>query len=97
MLDKLTIDDFENLIDRDVTLRFGDNEQAGRVVEVTRRGEKPPEGRQPFSIVVESGPNDGYWPQGTHVMVHPEHGELTLFMVPLGPGDHGMRYEIAIN
>jgi hypothetical protein len=97
MLDTLTIDDFANLIDRYVTLRFGDQEQCARVVEVTRRGEMPPEGRQPFSIVVESGPNDKYWPQGTHVMAHPEHGELTLFMVPLGPGEHGMRYEIAIN
>jgi len=97
MLDTLTIADFETLVDRDVTLRFGEQAQHARVVEVSRRGQAPEGGREPFSVIVESGPNDGYWPQGVHAFVHPDHGELALFMVPLGPGETGMRYEIAIN
>lgn len=97
MLDQLTIDDFEPLLDREVSLRFGEQRQSARVVEVARRGDKPAQGRQPFSVILESGPNDGYWPQGVHTLIHPDHGELALFMVPLGPGSGGMRYEIAIN
>lgn len=97
MLDKLTIEHFEALIDHDIELRFGEQVQEARVVEITQRGQPPEDGREPFNVILESGSNDGYWPQGVHTLVHPEHGELPLFMVPLGPGEAGMRYEIVIN
>lgn len=98
MLDKLTADDFESLQDKKLSVRFGDDRlQSAKIVEVKRREHGSPETRTPFSVILESGSNDRYWPQGTYMLAHPEHGELALFMVPLGPSGSGMRYEIAIN
>lgn len=98
MLDTLTAEDFEALHGHTVEVRFGETTQPAEVVEINRReaGDEPGD-REPFSVVLESGDNEKFWPQGVHVLVHPEHGDLTLFMVPLGPGDGGMRYEIVIN
>ena len=50
--------------------------------------------RRQFSLFF-SGPVEALLPQGTYVLRHPELGELDLFLVPLGPGDDGMRYEAA--
>lgn len=97
MLDQLTCEDFESLRGRTVEIRFGETRQPAEVVEVQRRTGGAPEGRSPFSVIVESGSRDRCWPQGLHVLAHPEHGDLELFMVPLGPGDAGMRYEIVMN
>jgi uncharacterized protein DUF6916 len=36
-------------------------------------------------------------PQGIYRLYHPARGALDLFMVPLGPDPHGMRYEIVFN
>lgn len=98
MLDKLTADDFESLQGKNLSVRFGDDQlQSAEIVEVKRRDHGLPGTRTPFSVILESGSKDRYWPQGTYMLVHPEHGELALFMVPLGPGGGGMRYEITVN
>ena len=38
-----------------------------------------------------------YLPQGNYRFFHESLGELILFMVPLGPNEHGMRYEVIFN
>lgn len=38
-----------------------------------------------------------YLPQATYVLTHPTLGELSLFMVPLGPQAGQMRYQVIFN
>lgn len=95
MLERLTTADFRGLEGTSITLRFGDSEQDGEVIEVATRSGGAPDGRQPFNVVVRSGPTEQSWPQGTYTLYHPDHGPLELFMVPIGPDHSGMRYEIS--
>lgn len=97
MLDQLTVDDFKSLIGQRLPLRFGDQEQFGEVIDARPVGHPRAGSRQPFSVIVASGEPDQYWPQGIHVLIHPRHGELELFMVPIGPEDGHMRYEISFS
>ena len=50
------------------------------------------ERRRPFSIVFR-GPAEPPLEQGIRKLDHAEIGVLTVFLVPLGPDDRGMRYE----
>ena len=49
-------------------------------------------GRQPFSLMFR-GPRQPWLPQGTYPIRHQELGTFDLFVVPLGPDEHGMRYQ----
>jgi hypothetical protein len=49
--------------------------------------------REPFSLTFRAATTQFYLPQGTYRLDHAEHGELHLFLVPLGPDDVGMRFE----
>ena len=63
------------------------------LVSVTRRGAVPGF-REPFTLEL-LGPASPVLAQGTYRLDHPEHGPLELFMVPVGAGAEGVRYEIA--
>lgn len=54
----------------------------------------PPAGsaRLPFSILF-LGPPEPAWPQRTYRVTNQELGTFDLFIVPLGPEGHAMRYE----
>jgi hypothetical protein len=52
--------------------------------------------RVPFSLVFV-GPAEGPIAQQTCAFRHPQLGAFDLFIVPLGPDDHGMRYEAVIS
>ena len=47
---------------------------------------------EPFSAVFESEISESV-EQGTYTISHKVFGEITLFIVPIGPADAGMRYE----
>jgi hypothetical protein len=50
--------------------------------------------RQPFSLVFLGPPSDQYLVQATHSVAHEQMGEMSLFLVPLGPtAERRMRYE----
>lgn len=53
-------------------------------------------GRVPFSLVFHAADREPFWPQQTFVLRHPELGELSLFMVPLGPDERGMQYQAVV-
>jgi hypothetical protein len=97
MLEQLTLADFKPLEGDELLIRFGDHEQAGTLVQARPVVGGAPQGREPFSLVVRSGSPDRHWPQGIYTLVHPEHGELDLFMVPIGPDEAGMRYEVTFS
>jgi hypothetical protein len=52
--------------------------------------------RVPFSLVFESSTPESH-PQQTFRVTHPDLGALELFLVPLGTGQHGMRYEAIVS
>jgi hypothetical protein len=47
--------------------------------------------------VVLAGPPSPVLQQGIHVLLHPAHGRLELFMVPIGRDAAHVRYEIIFN
>jgi hypothetical protein len=50
--------------------------------------------RRPFSLVFLGPPTDLYLSQATYTVVHAQMGEISLFLVPLGPtAEQRMRYE----
>jgi hypothetical protein len=58
----------------------------------------PPDAvRTPFSLFFRDGDGSRYAPQQTFTIRHPALGEFSLFIVPLGPGEEGMRYQAVIS
>jgi hypothetical protein len=53
-----------------------------------------PGGRRPFSLLFTNPRKDAYLPQATYSLQHAQLGDLGFFLVPLGPGPAGMRYEV---
>lgn len=49
-----------------------------------------------FSLYFE-GPPDVFLAQGVYTLDHEHLGEVTLFIVPLGPAESGFRYESVFN
>jgi hypothetical protein len=45
-----------------------------------------------FSLIFIGIPSP-WLPQGLYKLAHPQMGECELFLVPIGPGDAGMRYQ----
>jgi hypothetical protein len=65
---------------------------------VTNHLRKEVNRRSGFSVVFSTRQTDQYYQQAVYYLLHPKHGSLPLFMVPLGPGSDGfMRYEIVFN
>jgi hypothetical protein len=94
VIDQLTAKDFSQPDDSELSVRFAEQEQPARVIEVRELSGGAPGSRQPFAITLRSGPVDRHWPQGTYTLIHPRHGEMSLFLVPIGPDSEGMCYEV---
>jgi hypothetical protein len=52
-----------------------------------------PADRKPFSLIFRTDQKKEYFPQAIRILHHPEKGEISVFLVPLGPDQLGMRYE----
>ena len=48
--------------------------------------------REPFSLIFH-GPLRPLLPQGIHRLLHPELGEIAIFLVPVGPVGQAMQYQ----
>ncbi len=53
-------------------------------------------GRAPFALVFR-GASDLMLPQRLYELQHQKMGDLTLFLVPIGPDDKGMQFEAVFN
>jgi hypothetical protein len=51
---------------------------------------------RPFSLVFSAPPSPALR-QGIHRLEHPDLGILEVFLVPIGPGRDGLRYEAVFN
>lgn len=49
--------------------------------------------RQPFSLIFRETAATSYLAQRIYQLAHAQMGELTVFLVPIGPDRVGMRYE----
>jgi hypothetical protein len=95
MLERLTRRDFESLPADALVVEHGGAKLAMEVLEL--RGLPPISQRaDPFAVVL-GGPASPMLRQGIHALIHPAHGRLDLFMVPIGRDEGRVRYEIVFN
>jgi hypothetical protein len=93
VLDRLTIDDFTDRVGETFTVTATE----GRTLRLTLRSvdglyAPPDERRTPFSLEFIHEAQD-HIPQQTVAVEHPQMGAFDLFVVPLGSGPGGMRYQ----
>ncbi len=99
MLDKLTQEDFAKHLNQCFRLRSEAGDLQLELIEATaiRTNGEPPDGkRAPFSVVFR-GPKEVPLAQMIYDIEHQDMGSLPLFMVPIGPDDQGMLYEVVFN
>lgn len=93
-LSTLAAADFVPLLNQALTILFEPGVSIqGTLIEVQESENYSPAPRKPFFIVLRTEQKDRYYPQGIYTVIHPEKGEIPLFLVPLGPDSQGMRYE----
>lgn len=95
MQDTMSQDRFQALVDQPVKLCVDDLELAAKVTEVATHNRHGDATRDPFSIVFVTETAENYGQQ-LYVLKHADLGEVTLFLVPLGPKGDGMSYEAVI-
>lgn len=98
MVEKITIVDFQPYLNQSLSIRFAP--EATHPAQLTRLspwGSESDKFRQPFTLEFETELTQYYYLQGTFILIHPVMGELLLFMVPIGLGTKGMRYEVVIS
>jgi hypothetical protein len=95
-LHELPADDFEALVSQTLPARAGERALELKVDSVWRS--PYPTGRPiPGFSVFLRGPLAAPLAQGIVTLSHPRHGELDLFMTPIGRDAQGFRYEIVFN
>ncbi len=81
------------LVGRRVRVEGDETSFDAEVVEVAPMGEtRGPNGRMPFSVVLR-GPQTAEPLQQTYRVEGEATGTMELFLVPIGPDEHGMKYE----
>jgi hypothetical protein len=103
MLERMTIElhqlpaeDFETLVGQTLAARAGET-PISLTIESVWRSPYPTARAIPGFSVFLRGPADLRLGQGILSFSHPRHGELALFMTPVGRDAGGFRYEIVFN
>lgn len=96
MIESITHESFESIVGDSVDLRTGDSDFQAVVKSVSLLHASPSQGRQPFSVVLQSKDTENHG-QRTYRLSHPDLGDHELFLVPIGEGDEGVRYEMIFN
>ena len=90
----LTASDFTPFLQQQWLIRFSDDvKMPAELIDVRESENHFQADRTPFAIVLRTAQKDRYYLQGIYTVEHPEKGDLTLFLVPLGPDARGMLYE----
>ena len=95
MLNQLTHKSFMPYLNQTFRLKLGEDTLELTLLESITIGSDPEDGqRHPFSVLF-LGPAEPPLPQQIYQVEHGEMGELSLFLVPLGPDKTGpgIRYE----
>ncbi len=96
MLAELTHKDFTPRLNERFRLHTETNSHDLQLFQVKPLGMDMPGGREPFSLLFRA-PKDALVPQMIYRLENDRMGVLDLFLVPLGPDDHGMVYEALFN
>jgi len=96
MLKGVTHESFESIVGQTVGLKTGDTSFQADVKSVRLLRQNPSQERQPFSVELQAHDTENHGQQ-MYQLSHPDLGDLSLFLVPVGPGDGGMCYEIVFN
>jgi hypothetical protein len=98
MLDRLGVDDFAPHCGAAFSVGTEGRCVALKLLSATPlgRGAPAPGLRSGFSLLF-GGPADAALPQGIHSVVHPVHGLLDIFLVPVGRDATGLQYEAVFN
>ena len=72
------------------------------LISVTDLGQRPTAKKghvrqRTFSIILRGPQSDAYLPQRIYSVEHGRLGKHKIFLVPIGPDEHGMRYEAVFN
>ncbi|MCA0237202.1 MAG: hypothetical protein LCH81_12535 [Bacteroidetes bacterium] len=98
MIDQLQVSDFSHLDGHTLHIRFSPEVTLeARLIEVSTVHGNTPLERHPFHLILQTQQKDEYYQQAIYTLIHPEKGDLHLFMVPLGNDGNGMRYEIVFS
>ncbi len=95
-LNQLCPEDFEPLVGHSLPVELRGTMIACEVSQVRRLPQHALRAHPPFAVILR-GPREQPLGQGTYALIHPEHGRLDLFMVPIGPDSGGLGYEITFN
>lgn len=96
MLEGITHKSFESIIGETVDLQAGEVKFQAEVEAVSMLLQSPGQERQPFSVLLQAH-NASNHGQNTYRLSHTGLGELDLFLVPIGMGKDGIRYEVVFN
>jgi len=90
----LTLNDFDTLLNTVFIIRISNEVQLNaELIELTKLNNYSPLERSPFSVVFRIEQKNEYYEQGIFTVVHPEKGDLEIFLSPLGFDSVGMKYE----
>jgi hypothetical protein len=93
-IDLLSLNDFNTYLNKVFTIRISDEVLLdAELIELTKLNNYSPLERSPFSIVFRTEQKNEYYQQGIFTVVHPQKGNLELFLSPLGFDSVGMKYE----
>jgi hypothetical protein len=90
----LTSNDFNTFLNKLFTIRISDEVLLdAELIEITKLNNYSSLERSPFSIVFRTEQKNEYYQQGIFTILHPQKGNLELFLSPLGFDSVGMKYE----
>ncbi len=90
----LQLSDFAPFIDHEFQISFTPElSLAAILVQAIEFDSYTPANRKPFSLIFRTEQKNEYFAQAIRILHHPQKGEISVFLVPLGPDQLGMRYE----
>ncbi|KRD62874.1 hypothetical protein ASE40_03535 [Flavobacterium sp. Root935] len=90
----LSVNNFNSLLNTIFVIKISEEVQLdAELISATEFNSYSPLERTPFSLVFRTQQKDEYYEQGIFTVIHPQEGNLELFLTPLGFDEVGMKYE----
>jgi hypothetical protein len=93
-LNKIKKEDFEPYLNQQLQIVFSDASIPAELTEIVEMNSFSPLDRQPFSLEFTIGTEFPSFRQGIYRLVFAEQLKIDVFIVPIGPGSKGQRYQI---